>query len=123
MSLEYHTRIRFKVLRETEKALLIKPSYIESRFAIDFINSYGPEVMKPIEMWIPKSWLKSHDEEHVWIWKKGLMINLEKLAKKRLLSIENNEEKNFKFNAVIAKKFEESDIIKIEKELDDYMDL
>ena len=74
-------------------------------------------------MWIPKSWLKSHDEEHVWIWKKGLMINLEKLAKKRLLSIENNEEKNFKFNAVIAKKFEESDIIKIEKELDDYMDL
>jgi hypothetical protein len=84
-SLINHTRIDFVALRETPKAVLMKIKSVESERVQDLLNYYGKDIMEPIEVWIPKGWLRMNDhDEHIWIWKKGLMKNLEKLAEKRL---------------------------------------
>jgi len=84
-SLINHTRIDFVALRETPKAVLMKIKSVESVRVQELLNYYGKDVMEPIEVWIPKGWLRMNDrDEHIWIWKKGLIKNLEALATKRL---------------------------------------
>jgi len=84
-SLINHTRIDFVALRETPKAVLMKINHVESELVKDVLNYYGKEIMEPLQVWIPKGWLRMNDhDEHVWIWKEGLIKNLRTLAKKRL---------------------------------------
>ena len=85
-SLINHTRIDFVALRETPKAVLMKIKSVESVRVQDLLNYYGKDLMEPIEVWIPKGWLRmSGRSDDIWIWKEGLMKNLEKLAEKRLI--------------------------------------
>lgn len=88
-----HTKIDFIVLRETEKAVLIKVKNIESRIVKKLLNYYGADIMEPIELWLPKSWLRmsNRNEECVWVWRQGLMKNLETLAKKRLANLDTRD--------------------------------
>ena len=86
-SLRNHTRIDFVALRETPKAVLMKIKSVESDHVRDLLNYYGADLMEPLQVWIPKGWLRMSNRngnDDVWIWKYGLMQNLEKLATKRL---------------------------------------
>jgi len=84
-SLINHTRIDFVALRETPKAVLMQIKSVESVRVQELLNYYGKDLMDPIEVWIPKKWLRMNDhDEHIWIWKEGLMENLKTLAEKRL---------------------------------------
>jgi len=75
--LYYHTKIDFKVLIETKKAFRIK---ITNVYSYRFLNmaKYYEDVCKPLEIWIPKKWLRDN-----YIWTKGLFLNAEKILKKR----------------------------------------
>ena len=85
-SLINHTRIDFVALKETPKAVLMQIKSVESEHVQDLLNYYGKDLMEPIEVWIPKSWLRMNGRsDDIWIWKEGLMKNLEKLAEKRLI--------------------------------------
>jgi len=84
-SLINHTRIDFVALRETPKAVLMKINHVESQLVKDLLNYYGADIMEPIQVWIPKGWLRMNDKsDDIWIWKEGLMKNLRTLAEKRL---------------------------------------
>ena len=84
-SLINHTRIDFVALRETPKAVLMQIKSVESVRVQELLNYYGKNLMDPIEVWIPKKWLRMNDhDEHIWIWKEGFMKNLKTLAEKRL---------------------------------------
>ena len=84
-SLHNHTRIDFVALRETPKAVLMKINHVESQIVNDVLNYYGKDIMEPIEVWVPKAWLRKNDSsDDIWIWKEGLIKNLRTLAKKRL---------------------------------------
>lgn len=85
----FHRMIEFDVLRQTKKAVLIRVEHLGSEMANNLLCHYGPKVMEPLELWIPKSWFKFDHEGNPWIWEKGLMINLMKLAEKRLKHIDN----------------------------------
>lgn len=96
-SLHNHTRIDFIALKETPKAVLMKIKHVESNHVKDLLNYYGADIMEPIEVWIPKSWLRMRDnKDDIWIWKQGLMKNLEALAKKRLANHEKIKKKSTK---------------------------
>jgi hypothetical protein len=43
--------------------------------------------MEPVEMWIPKSWIKI-DRGQAWVWTQGFIKNLKKLAETRLSNLE-----------------------------------
>ena len=84
-SLINHTRIDFVALRETPKAVLMKINHVESQLVKDLLNYYGADIMEPLQVWIPKGWLRMNDKsDDIWIWKEGLMKNLRTLAEKRL---------------------------------------
>jgi len=88
-SLINHTRIDFVALRETPKAVLMKINHVESQLVKDLLNYYGADIMEPLQVWIPKGWLRMNDKsDDIWIWKEGLMKNLRTLAEKRLASHE-----------------------------------
>ena len=80
----FHSRVEFNILRKTEKAILIEIEEIGSDSIIDLLNNYGSDVMEPLQIWIPKSWVRFDYNKRPWIWTEGLMKNLEKLAEKRL---------------------------------------
>ena len=80
----FHSRVEFNILRKTEKSILIEIEEIGSDSIIDLLNNYGSDVMEPLQIWIPKSWVRFDYNKRPWIWTEGLMKNLEKLAEKRL---------------------------------------
>lgn len=84
----FHSRVEFNILRKTEKAILIEIEEIGSDSIIDLLNNYGSDVMEPLQIWIPKSWVRFDYNKRPWIWTEGLMKNLEKLAEKRLANHE-----------------------------------
>ena len=81
--LHFHRRILFKVLRETEKAVLIKLERIESSSALEVMIHYGKKYMEPIELWCPKKWLKTHRMD-IYVWEQGFVKNLKKLGETRV---------------------------------------
>ena len=84
-SLINHTRIDFVALKETPKAVLMQIKSVESEHVQDLLNYYGKDLMEPLQVWIPKGWLRMNDKsDDIWIWKEGLMKNLRTLAEKRL---------------------------------------
>ena len=93
----YHTRIDFTALKETKKAVLIKLKHVEDYRVLDLLNYYGKDVMEPIELWLPKSWLRLTGKDEIWVWRKGFMTNLEKLAEKRLAHRQKIKSKETKF--------------------------
>ena len=99
-SIVNHTRVDFIILRETEKAVLIKIKYIESPIVNNLLNHYGADIMEPIELWLPKSWIRmsNRNEEDHWVWRQGLMKNLETLAKKRLANSDKIKSRATKIN-------------------------
>jgi len=80
----FHTRIEFDILKKTEKAVLIKIEEIGSDSIINLLNHYGPDIMEPLQIWIPKSWVRFDSDKRPWVWTEGFVKNLEKLAEKRL---------------------------------------
>ena len=115
--LYFHRKIEYKILRRTEKAILIHVNKLEdSETNYHIVTNRLENYLQPLEMWCPKSWFKKfHDNEYVWI--NGFRKNLFKILEKRKSKL--NETKT---NAVIAKKFTTQDIEKLEKELDDQME-
>ena len=81
----FHSRIEFNVLRKTEKAILIEIEEVGNDSIINLLNHYGPEVMEPLQIWIPKSWVRFDSDKRPWVWTEGFVKNLEKLAEKRLI--------------------------------------
>ena len=91
----FHRRIDFDILKKTPKAMLIQVLGIEnSGKTMEILNFYGHKVMEPMEIWIPKSWIKLDYEQEPWIWEEGFLKNLKALADKRkkfLIDKESNE--------------------------------
>ena len=84
--LTYHRPIEFDVLKQTKKAVLIRVSEIYSAAAEQVLTTYGPDLMEPVELWIPKSWFKIRQCEEgsqAFIWEKGFVANLKKLGATR----------------------------------------
>jgi len=79
----------FDILRKTEKAILISIEQVGNDSVVDLLNEYGPEVIEPLEMWIPKSWIRFDEDKHPWVWTEGFVKNLEKLIQKRLANLES----------------------------------
>ncbi len=84
--LNFHSRIEFDILRQTPKALLIKVESVCEKLEKVY-DDYGPDVLEPVEMWIPKSWIKI-DQGQAWVWTEGFIKNMKKLAEKRLSNLE-----------------------------------
>jgi len=83
--LYYHSEIKFKVLRETEKAVLVKIISCKSFEANNFLmyhKNYDSNITSSLELWFPKSWFKKRGADF-YIWEKGLLLNLKKLIEKR----------------------------------------
>ena len=116
-SLHFHRKIEYKILRETEKAILIHVNKLEdAETNYHIVTNRLENYLQPIEMWCPKSWFKkTRDTNFVWI--NGFRKNLFKILEKRKSKLDET-----KTNAVIAKKFTAQDIEKLEKELDDQME-
>ena len=83
----FHSPIMFDILRKTEKAILISIEQVGNDSVVDLLNEYGPEVIEPLEMWIPKSWIRFDEDKHPWVWTEGFVKNLEKLIQKRLANL------------------------------------
>jgi hypothetical protein len=81
----FHRRIDFDILRKTPKAILIRLLGIENSMkTVKVIDFYGIDIMEPIELWVPKKWVRFDDEQEPWIWEEGLVENLKTLGEKRL---------------------------------------
>ena len=83
--LYYHSEIKFKVLRETKKAVLVKIISCKSPEANNFLmyhKNYDSNITSLLELWFPKSWFKKRGADF-FIWEKGLLLNLKKLIEKR----------------------------------------
>ena len=83
--LYYHSKIKFKVLRETKKAVLVKMISCKSPEANNFLTyhrNYDANIPSLLELWFPKSWFKKRGADF-YIWEKGLLLNLKKLIEKR----------------------------------------
>ena len=67
--LYFHRKIEYKILRRTEKAILIHVNKLEDAETNYHIITHRLEkYVKPIEMWCPKTWFKKfHENEYVWI--------------------------------------------------------
>jgi len=90
--LYYHRQIDFDVLRETEKAVLVRVNNFNSYKLKRYLEVYEPNIINPLEMWFPKSWFKKRGSQF-WIWEKGLIMNTEKLINKRTKNKEDSETK------------------------------
>ena len=82
----FHRPIKFDILRQTEKALLIKVKELYSDGFHHLIDLYGEECVEPVELWCPKSWLKLEGDQF-WIWEEGFLKNVMKLFKKRFANL------------------------------------
>ena len=98
----YRKKIEFDVIKETEKAMLINVKDCKStafRKIVKKAKKYM--VLNPLEVWVPKSWIK-HDryvtwvgmpgnletwENKYWIWEQGFLNNLCKIFNER---VDNN---------------------------------
>lgn len=89
--LHFHSRIEFDILRQTPKALLIKVEAMDEKME-NLYDDYGPDIMEPVEMWIPKSWVKI-DQGQAWVWTEGFIKNFKKLAEKRSKAIRDRATK------------------------------
>jgi hypothetical protein len=96
--LYFHRRIEFDVLKETPKALLIRVVELESNKLWEIIEDYGQEIVEPVELWIPKTWIKFDHRRRPWIWIEGLLKNVKKLAEKRLAHHEKIKSKATKID-------------------------
>ena len=56
MSIHYHEKIKYKVLKSTPKAHLIKVSEINDAPISRFTNL--KKYLIPLEIWCPKTWFK-----------------------------------------------------------------
>ena len=89
----FHRRIRFTTLRQSEKAVLAEIYEISGRSFWWLNHKYGA-ILKPIQVWLPKSWFKVDYYNKPWVWEKGVIGVLNELIKKRRLMIgEAMEEK------------------------------
>ena len=83
----FHSPIMFDILRKTERAILISIEQIGNDSVVDLLNEHGPEIIEPLEMWIPKSWIKFDEDKNPWVWTEGFIKNLKKLIQKRLANL------------------------------------
>ena len=74
---------------------------------LEILNFYGRKVMEPMEIWVPKSWIKLDYEQEPWIWEQGFLKNLKALAEKRKKFLKKIFKKNFQ------KKFSQKNFLKI----------
>jgi len=95
--LYFHRRIEFDVLKETPKALLIRVVELESNKLWEMIEHYGQDIVEPIELWVPKTWIKFDQRKKPWIWIEGLLKNIKKIAEKRLANREETKNKETQF--------------------------
>jgi hypothetical protein len=80
----FHKRIDFDILKKTPKAMLIQVLGIDnSGKTMEILNFYGRKIMEPMEIWVPKSWIKLDYEQEPWIWEEGFLKNLKALGEKR----------------------------------------
>ena len=88
MSIYYHEKIKYKILKSTPKAHLIHVSEINN-FPINRYTDLK-KYLDPLEIWCPKTWFKKdfNGNGYIWIWRKGFRNNLNKLIEKRKV---NNE--------------------------------
>ena len=90
----FHRRIDFDILRKTPKAILIRLLGIENSIkTVEVLDFYGTNIMEPVELWVPKSWVKFDDEQEPWIWEEGLVKNLKALGEKRSKAIRDRATK------------------------------
>ena len=109
-SLHFHREIDFDVLKATPEAVLIKVNKVKSSKFNRFTNLKRiQKVIRPLEIWIPKSWVKKDrwvsyvgcpgnmevEHERFWVWEEGFLKNVEKLCKKREANEEDLVDKNF----------------------------
>ena len=80
--LYFHKLIKFKGLRESKKAILAEIHEVSGGAIRDLTLRYGA-ILKPIQVWLPKSWLRMGAYGQIWIWEKGLINTLKKLIEKR----------------------------------------
>lgn len=78
----FHRRVRFTALAQTKKALLVEIHEVHSRTFHLLKMKYG-NILSPMQIWLPKTWFKRGMYNDIWIWEKGLMMNLHKLIEKR----------------------------------------
>ena len=91
----YHRKIDFRILRQTEKAILLSIISCNSRNLQSFLYLHErdyPGVTNLLELWFPKSWIKKSGDSF-YIWEKGLLKNVEKLIQKRINKIIESEVK------------------------------
>ena len=86
MSIYYHEKIKYKVLKSTPKAHLIQVNELNDYDVIHYIKRNQLEkYVRPLEIWCPKTWFKKdfNGNGYIWIWGKGFYNNLVKLIEKR----------------------------------------
>lgn len=89
----FHKIIKFTALRQSKKALLVEIHEVKSGSFYLLRRKYE-DFLSPIQVWLPKTWFKKDMYGEIWIWEKGLMMNLQQLIEKRKLMIgEAMEEK------------------------------
>jgi len=96
--MHYHREIDFDILRTTEKAVLIKVKKVKSSKFNRFAKLKSTQkVIDPLEVWIPKSWIKKNTwVSHVgcpgnmeqWetcflVWEEGFLNNIKELCEER----------------------------------------
>ena len=108
-SLHFHREIDFDVLESTQEAVFIKIKKVKSSKFNRFSKLKGTQkVIDPLEMWIPRSWVKKDtwvsyvgcignmecEHEAFWIWEEGFLKNIKKLCEERKATAEGVD-KNF----------------------------
>ena len=82
----FHRRIRFNTLRQSKKAVLAEIYEINGKSFWWLKHRYG-DILKPMQIWLPKSWFKVDLHNQFWIWEKGVINALNKLIEKRIGTI------------------------------------
>ena len=94
----WHREIDFDVLGTTQEAIFTKVKKVKSSKFNRFAKLKSTQkVIQPLEMWIPKSWVKKDRwvsyvgclgnmeqwETRFWVWEEGFLKNVKDLCEKR----------------------------------------
>ena len=107
--LHFHREIEFDILRTSETAMLIQVKKVKSSKFNRFAKLKSiQKIIKPLEVWIPQSWVKKDMwvscvgcpgnmerwETTFWIWEEGFLKNVKELCEKRK-AVEEGVDYNF----------------------------
>ena len=82
----FHRRIKFTALKQSKKAVLAEIYEISGTSFWSLEHKYK-DILKPMQIWLPKSWFKVDLHNQFWIWEKGVINALNKLIEKRIGTI------------------------------------